>query len=415
MMDFDIEKHFSVFDEFFKKRPEVRKDHLKRDLQIYYLPYVKKLVELKNGKPNLDGVVVGVSAIQGTGKTTQGEVLEILLRHLGFDSVSLSIDDHYITHNELTELRERDPRFIRRGVTHDIPLGILNLRDLKRQRDGEVIIISGYDKGAHSGDGDRFRWVNIEEGVKLRCRVVEQEMVVNKKKQVAKALKLSLLEFENSEISIPERMGSDIPILEGFLPINLVEFLQKQEGEIKVRGVADEEGGRIKFSGMGEIEVGMDELPKGWRVISKKVDFIFYDGWMLGARQVMDESIFDSGLPALEGEEAKQFARDINKKLENYEVLWQMIEFMNVLYVPNYQMSLQWRDQAEEVLRAKGVGMSHEEIREFVYYFWRSVHPAIHIKNLAEDGDHADQVVIINDDHCVKEVLSPEEVKQKYV
>ncbi len=91
-----------------------------------------------------------------------------------------------------------------------------------------------------------------------------------------------------------------------------------------------------------------------------------------------------------------------------------MIEFMNVIYVPNNDMSLKWRDQAEEHLREKGEGMTHDQIIEFVHYFWRSVHPAIHIKNLAQNELHAQQVVIINDDHSEREVLMPEEVKVKY-
>jgi D-glycerate 3-kinase len=89
------------------------------------------------------------------------------------------------------------------------------------------------------------------------------------------------------------------------------------------------------------------------------------------------------------------------------------MNFTNVLYVPNYQMSLKWRDQAEETLRAQGEGMTPDQIREFVYYFWRSVHPAIQIKNLAQDPK-TNQVVIINDDHSIKEVLKPEEVKARY-
>lgn len=307
-MDFDIEKDFGFFDSLLQKRPEISPDTLKQDLKKYYLPFVEKLIKLKSKISNGSGLIIGISAIQGTGKTTQGEILEILLKHLRHTSVSLSIDDHYITHEQLNELREFDPRYIRRGVTHDIYLAIENLKALKFMKDGEEIKIPIYDKGANKGDGD---WV-------------------------------------------------------------------------------------------------------GWKLVSEKPDFIFYDGWMLGARRVEDESIFESGLPALDSPEHIQFAKDINKKLEEYYPLWDLIDFMNVLYVTNYEMSLKWRDQAEEVLRAQGKGMSSDQIREFVYYFWRSVHPAIQIKNLAFDEVNTDQVVIINDDHTIKEVLTPKEVKMRY-
>ena len=167
------------------------------------------------------------------------------------------------------------------------------------------------------------------------------------------------------------------------------------------------------FTGATDINIPASKLPNGWRLVSEKPDFIFFDGWMLGACKVEDESVFSSGLPALETPEAIEFAKFINNTLVEYDPLWKLINFMNVLYVPDYQMSLKWRDQAEETLRQKGAGMTHDQIIEFVHYFWRSVHPAIQIKALAMDSK-TDQVVVINEDHSIKEVLKPEEVKQKY-
>lgn len=299
-MDFDIDENISIFDGLIKKRPELSSEALKQDLKKYYLPYIEQIVAQKKKKRPNAGLIVGVSAIQGAGKTTQGEILGVLLEHFGFRSVSLSIDDHYITHEQLNQLREYDPRYIRRGVTHDISLAIQNLKDLQNMTDGMEVKIPIYDKGKEHGDGD---WV-------------------------------------------------------------------------------------------------------GWKTVIQKPDFIFYDGWMLGARRVTDDSIFESGLPALDSHEHIQFAKDINKKLDEYLPLWEMIDFMVVLFVPNYEISITWRDQAEEVLRTKGEGMTREEIVQFVYYFWRSVHPAIQIKNLAQSNEYAQLVAIINDDHTVKEVLT---------
>lgn len=307
-MNFNIEADFGIFDPLFEKRPEIPREGLKQDLDRYYLPYAQRLVGIKEQRSDENGLIVGVSAIQGAGKSTQGEIMEILLTHLGYSSVSLSIDDHYITHQELEELRRLDSRFIRRGVTHDIALAIQNLTDLRTMADGAEVKVPVYDKGAYEGDGDRA----------------------------------------------------------------------------------------------------------GWKAITQKPDFIFYDGWMLGARRVEDESVFESGLPALDSEEHIQFAKDINKKLDDYLPLWELIDFMNLLHVPDYQLSFKWREQAEEALRAQGKGMSSGEIREFVYYFWRSVHPAIQIKDLAFDSIHTQQVTIINEDHSIKEVLTPSEARVKY-
>lgn len=406
-MTFNPDTDFSIFADLLKKRPEISADSLKTDLRNYFLPFIEKLLKLKDSSKE-KGIVVGVSAIQGAGKTTQGEILEVLLKHFNKTSVSLSIDDHYITHKELSELREKDPRFIRRGVTHDIPLAVKNLEDLINF--SSPVLISGYDKSAHHGDGDRFAFVNPVENLVVKAKIIDEDLRIDKETKRAKAIKLISVTYSSNGIKIPDNMGSDIPVTSEFLPQALCDFLSKIENQVvTITRTSD----TVYFSGATILEVNIKDLPKGWKLIPQKPDFIFYDGWMVGARKVEDESIFSSGLPALDGPESIEFAKFINNKLSEYDKLWDLIDFMNVLYVENYEMSLKWRDQAEEVLRAKGSGMSSDEIREFVYYFWRSVHPAIQIKNLAQDPK-TDQVVVINDDHSIKEVLKPEEVRTKY-
>jgi pantothenate kinase-related protein Tda10 len=410
-MDFNIDSDFGIFDPLLKKRPEMSPDLLKQDLKNYYIPYVQKLLKLKEEIGSSKGLVVGVSAIQGAGKTTQGEVLEILLGFYKKSSVSLSIDDHYITHKELTELRNKDPRFIRRGVTHDVPLAVKNLTDLINYS-FDPVLVSGYDKGVQNGDGDRFAWINPVDDLKIVAQVSEEEVFVDKNLQKVPVLKILASEFAGKPLDLPQDMGSFLPVLPGFLPDELIAFL-KTPGQNQITVLGKDSGAVYFVGGQDEIAVDKKDLPGGWRVIWEKPDFIFYDGWMVGAREVADESVFDSGLPALETEEAREFAKLINKRLKDYTPLWELIEFMNVLYVPDYRISLKWREQAEEALRSKGGGMSPDQIREFVYYFWRSVHPAIQIKNLATNED-TQQVVVINDDHSIKEVLTPGEVKIRY-
>lgn len=412
-MDFNLDKDFIIFDQLFSSRPNLSVEKLKQDLVKYFLPFVQNLISLKSQKEGSDSLIVGVSAIQGAGKTTQGEILDILLKHFGFQAVSLSIDDHYVTHKKLCEIRSRDPRYIRRGVTHDISLAIQNLENLKHMLEGMPVLVSGYDKGAHGGDGDRFRWVVPDDSLTIKAKVIKEELVVNKKSQVVNTLNLTGLLFNNTPIDLPMWMGSDIPIEEGFLPNHLIDFLNGElDNEITILIQSHD---RVQFSSpFVEVLVSKKDLPNGWKLISQKPDFIFYDGWMLGARMVQDEMVFDQNLPGLETIEARQFAKDVNKKLAGYNTLWQMIDFMNVLYVPSYQISLSWRNEAEQVLREKGEGMSEAEIKEFVHYFWRSVHPAIQIKNLSQDIFHTQQVVIINEDHSIEEILIPQQVKAKY-
>lgn len=392
----------SVFEEIFKKRPTIDREKFKVDLEKYYLPYLDKLLKLP--RP----AIVGVSAIQGAGKTTQGEVLELLLKHEGLNSVSLSIDDHYITHKQLCDLRAKDPRFIRRGVTHDIPLAVENLTSLKNLQIGQSTLIAEYDKGAQKGDGDRFRLINLVPNLTLKGVVQEDLMMVNSEMQKIRAFRLTSAKFGDKILTLPENMGADIPIVEPFLPKPLIEFLEKTlNSAVTVFQDAQE---MVHFSANGEVLVAKEDLPKGWRLVSQKPDFIFYDGWMLGVRSVSDESVFEQDLPALSTSEDKQFAKDVNRKLLEYDKLWDLLNFLTVLYVPHYEMALEWRENAEKPLREKGAGMSEEQIKQFVYYFWRSVHPAIHIKNLAHDEKHTNQVAIIGDDHSVVQLLAPEDV-----
>lgn len=408
-MQFNIDKDLSIFNTLYKKRPEISIEKLKKDLIRYYLPYLEKLINLKKKNGSENGFLVGVSAVQGAGKTTQGEILEILLNHFGYSCVSLSIDDHYITHQQLCDLRQKDPRFIRRGVTHDTSLAINDLICLQEMSDNSPIIVSGYDKGAHYGDGDRFRWINPIVGLEMTVMVKDQDIMVNKQSTQGLGMHLEEVSFNNTSIPILENMGSTIPIVAPLLPQKLIDFLSSHKDQKIV--IFSESEDIVCFKGFSEVKVARKDLPNGWRIVNKKPDFIFYDGWMMGARMVEDESVFSSGLPALETKEDQEFAKDVNKKLLEYIQLWQMFQFLTVLYVPNYQMSLTWRDQAEEKLRAKGAGMNHDQIREFVYYFWRSVHPAIHIKNLAMDTEHTNQVAIINDDHSIGDILTPQQVK----
>jgi pantothenate kinase-related protein Tda10 len=70
-MNFNPQTDINIFADFFTKRPEVNQDQLKQNLIQYYLPYVQKLIEIKKKKNSADGLIIGVSAIQGAGKTTQ--------------------------------------------------------------------------------------------------------------------------------------------------------------------------------------------------------------------------------------------------------------------------------------------------------------------------------------------------------
>ena len=101
-------------------------------------------------RPFVQGILGG----QGTGKSTLCQVLVLLLRHLGWTAIGLSIDDLYKTYQERQSLRVADPRLIWRGPpgTHNVELG-LQVLDALRQT-GQAAL-PRFDKSLHYGSGDR--------------------------------------------------------------------------------------------------------------------------------------------------------------------------------------------------------------------------------------------------------------------
>ncbi len=133
-------------------------------------------IQLSTEKQSLNRPLIqGILGGQGTGKTTLCEVLRVILRKLGYSTVSLSLDDLYKTYADRQQLQKADPRLIWRGPpgTHDIDLGISVLDELRGSPTRELpavdapnsdvlkpdiikqIEIPRFDKSARGGAGDR--------------------------------------------------------------------------------------------------------------------------------------------------------------------------------------------------------------------------------------------------------------------
>ncbi len=121
-----------------------------------WLPLALQIVAYRQAleRPLIQGIVGG----QGTGKSTLGAILKIILGQLGYATVSLSLDDLYKTYAERQYLRQHDPRLIWRGPpgTHDVRLGIQVLDELRNPSRSGPIAIPRFDKFAHRGAGDRM-------------------------------------------------------------------------------------------------------------------------------------------------------------------------------------------------------------------------------------------------------------------
>lgn len=129
-------------------------------LWTLWLPLAQHLVSQRQrqNRPLVQGILGG----QGSGKTTLCAVLLVILNHLGYPAVSLSLDDLYKTHAARQLLQYQDPRFRWRGPpgTHDVELGAQTLEHL-RHPNRHPVAIPRFDKSAYGGRGDRTQpqWV----------------------------------------------------------------------------------------------------------------------------------------------------------------------------------------------------------------------------------------------------------------
>jgi len=254
-----------------------------------WLPLAQQLITQRQqlNRPLIQGVLGG----QGTGKTTLGAILTLILQTQGYKMLSWSLDDLYKTYRDRLQLQQHCPDLIWRGPpgTHDVELGIQVLDQLRQFVPGQTIKIPRFDKSLHHGMGDRVE---------------------------------------------PERVGA--------------------------------------------------------------IDVVFFEGWFVGIHPIAP-STFDHPPAPIESDRDRAFAQDCNTRLSAYLPLWERLDSLWVLYLPDYRLSKQWRKQAEAQMRATGKsGMTDAEIDAFVEYFWKALHPELFIRPTLK---RADLVIEINADH----------------
>eukprot|EP00208_Stichococcus_sp_RCC1054_P005537 CAMPEP_0206147512 /NCGR_PEP_ID=MMETSP1473-20131121/33672_1 /ASSEMBLY_ACC=CAM_ASM_001109 /TAXON_ID=1461547 /ORGANISM="Stichococcus sp, Strain RCC1054" /LENGTH=349 /DNA_ID=CAMNT_0053544469 /DNA_START=280 /DNA_END=1329 /DNA_ORIENTATION=- len=135
----------------------------------YYLPvffYVEQqLAQHKDGRQHKDlsprPLVFGISAPQGSGKSTLVEQLVALLKHTGVTAVDVSIDDFYLTFQDQQALAKSNPENdlvqVRGNAgSHDVELGHSTLQQLtSATSESSEVAIPRYDKSQQGGRGDR--------------------------------------------------------------------------------------------------------------------------------------------------------------------------------------------------------------------------------------------------------------------
>lgn len=133
--------------------------------------------------------------------------------------------------------------------------------------------------------------------------------------------------------------------------------------------------------------------------INDKIDILLFEGWFLGVKPIA-ETAFTNPPPPIDTEADRQFALDNNHRLQNYLPLWNYLDGLVILTPEEYHLSQKWRQEAEQKMIAQGKsGMSDAEIKQFVEYFWKALHPELFITPLIESKQGVDIVVEIDANH----------------
>lgn len=179
-------------------------------------------------------LLIGINGAQGSGKTTLCRFLEVLLVEHNLRSVTLSLDDLYLTRAERQVLAaDEHPLFATRGVpgTHDVALGEAILGDLLA---GRTTALPRFDKAAD--DRAEVRRL-VEPPIDV---VLLEGWCVGAVPQPAEALRepVNRLEAEQDpngawRREVNRRLATDYAGL--FAPIDLLVMLQV-EGFEAVRG-----------------------------------------------------------------------------------------------------------------------------------------------------------------------------------
>jgi len=107
-----------------------------------------------------------------------------------------------------------------------------------------------------------------------------------------------------------------------------------------------------------------DRLPADrWRQVDGPLDFVFFEGWMLGFTPVDEARLSDRALDAP------------NRALAAYERWWRLLDALVVLRAIDPAFVIGWRVDAEEAMRRQGrPGLDRPAIEDYVRRFLPAYH-----------------------------------------
>lgn len=122
--------------------------HYGDDVEQWVAPFLDKLVA-RLSSPGSRPLLLGLNGAQGTGKSTLGQLITLILEGQGFTVVCLSIDDFYLGKAERNQLAQAvHPLLQTRGVpgTHDIDLLNNTLESLLQPQEIGSVNLPRFDK-----------------------------------------------------------------------------------------------------------------------------------------------------------------------------------------------------------------------------------------------------------------------------
>ncbi len=151
-------------------------------LWSFCLPIVSHIASYLSSNP--EPVLLGISGLPGSGKSTLGKVLEKAFQLNNITSSVISLDDFYLPSSELNIAMKDNPWNVSRGLpgSHSLE-DIQNTIDLFR-KSGEVKA-PVFDKSLRNGLGDRSGWMSsrsqvlVIEGWFIGCKPLQPCQNIN--------------------------------------------------------------------------------------------------------------------------------------------------------------------------------------------------------------------------------------------
>ncbi|CAG7979236.1 unnamed protein product [Penicillium salamii] len=142
------------------------------------VPYIEQHIRSQKSSSSRRPFVLALTGLQGSGKSTWTDALVKALKSRNHTTINLSLDDLYLDHAELVQLRTSNPtnKLVQaRGQpgTHDMDLARSFFESLNS---GREILIPAFDKSKFNGEGGRApvkTWERIPSDTTLDVVVFE--------------------------------------------------------------------------------------------------------------------------------------------------------------------------------------------------------------------------------------------------